>query len=975
MLQKSTERKYRKSALSFLTVCSSVAILFSLPVSEPKALSETESPADLPSEIQVVDSLHSSMYDYYDYMREMRGIDVPMDVEIIIPANEFTNNDGADIKEYADCEKYPGAVEWTNQAGTLEWEVQIDTPGLYRIELAYLPTPGRSGNIEFEFRLNGAIPFKEAMQLSFQRMWKDDGPIRRDNRDNDLRPSQVDHSQWMTSDFRDKEGVFADSFLMNFQEGTNTLSLRCIRETFVLGQIRLYNEPRPVTYSEYRENLGPEKLVDFQHFFEAEHAKYKSDPSLYPTTDRISPLTRPYHPSKIRLNTIGGLNWRHPGQWIEWEIEVPEEGDYLIVLRHRQDELRGLYSHRRIYINGEIPFRELEQLTYPYKSSWVVEPLGDGQQEFLIRLNEGVNTIRMEAVIGTMGPTINAIERAIFDLNYLYRRIIMITGVTPDMFRDYNLGSEIPEMTDEFLRVAQILENELARIESALGRPSAEGALLREFSIQLKSLARNPRTVPERLERYKNNIASLSAWMMEMRQQPLELDYIWISHPDNELPRANETIWERLVHELKAFIFSFFENYDMIGDFEDTGEAITVWVGTGRDQAHIIKSMTDDMFSPEYNVPVNVSLVQGTLIEATMAGKGPDVALNVARFLPVDLAVRGALSAIDSHPEFENHRENFQSTAFIPYTFDGRVYALPETQEFNMLFYRKDIFEELDISIPETWEDLYRLIPILARRNMDAGVPSLIPQNPGETYLHFPRTFTTFLIQRGLNLYKDDFSATSFDDTRAIEAFTEFVNLYREFGLPVYYDVANRFRTGEMPLAIAPYTTYNLLYIFAPEIRNLWGMAPIPGKRMPDGSINRSEEAFGLSSIVFSDAKNMDGALDYVIWWTSHEPQARYGREMESLMGPAARIPTANINAFEDLPWSASEMEMLKIQWEQIVEQPEIPGSYFVSRNLNNAIIETVFEGGNPLATLEKYNKYINEEIRRKRIEFGMEVE
>ena len=178
-----------------------------------------------------------------------------------------------------------------------------------------------------------------------------------------------------------------------------------------------------------------------------------------------------------------------------------------------------------------------------------------------------------------------------------------------------------------------------------------------------------------------------------------------------------------------------------------------------------------------------------------------------------------------------------------------------------------------------------------------------------------------------------------------------------------------------MPIAIAPYSTYNFLYIFAPEIRNLWAMAPIPGIKNPDGTINRAEEAFGMSSIVFSDTENKQGALDYVLWWKGKEPQARYGREMESLMGPAARIPTANRQAFEDLPWSASEIEMLKTQWEQIVEQPEIPGSYFVSRNLNNSIIETVFEGGNPLATLEKYNKYINEEIRRKRIEFGMEGE
>ena len=690
------------------------------------------------------ESLLASLYDYYDYMSDTKGIIIPQEVEIIIPADSFTKNTGAAVEKYTGSEEYPGAVKWTNQSGILEWETNIEKPGMYRIELSYLPTPGRSGNIEFEFKLNGEIPFKEAMQLSFQRMWKDDGPIRRDNRDNDLRPSQIDHTQWMVADFSDKEGVFSDSFLFNFEEGVNILSLECIRETFVLGKIRIYNEPDKPLYSEYRNSIGSEKLIEFEDYFEAEKAVYKSDPSLYPVTDRISPLTTPYHPSKVRLNTIGGLNWRHPGQWIEWEVNVPEQGDYIIVLRSRQDQLRGLYSHRRIYINGEVPFKEFEEIIYEYNSSWVTKPLGDGKQNYLIRLNKGKNTIRMEAIIGSMGSTINAIEGAVFDLNYLYRKIIMITGVTPDMYRDYNLDSEIPEITGEFLRIAKVLEDELSRIESSLGKTSAEGALLREFAVQLKSLAQNPRTIPERLERYKNNIASLSAWMMEMRQQPLELDYIWISHPENDIPRGKETFIERFVHEFKAFILSFFEDYDLIGDVEESKQAITVWVGSGRDQAQVLKSMTDDLFTPEFNVSVNVSLVQGTLLEATMAGKGPDVALNVARFLPVDLAVRGALTPIDSHPDFEIYRENFQETAFIPYTFNKRIYAVPETQEFNMLFYRKDIFEELDITLPQTWEELYSLIPVVSRRNMDIGIPSLIPQNPGETYMQFPRTFTTF---------------------------------------------------------------------------------------------------------------------------------------------------------------------------------------------------------------------------------------
>ena len=39
------------------------------------------------------------------------------------------------------------------------------------------------------------------------------------------------------------------------------------------------------------------------------------------------------------------------------------------------------------------------------------------------------------------------------------------------------------------------------------------------------------------------------------------------------------------------------------------------------------------------------------------------------------------------------------------------------------MFYRTDIFEELGIEPPETWEDLYRIIPVLQRNNMEIGLP------------------------------------------------------------------------------------------------------------------------------------------------------------------------------------------------------------------------------------------------------------
>jgi len=922
----------------------------------------------------ILNPVVSKRYGYYDYMKDFSSAEEPLD-EYIIPAKDYIKNSGAEVSAAENENGENTAIDWSNQAGELTYQVDIKQGGKYRIELGYLPSEDRTGNIELEVLINGEIPFDESERISLQRLWKDQTEIRRDNRDNDLRPTQVTQTVWMYEDLRDKDGIYSDAFQYYFNKGINTLTFRIVREPVRLAHIRIYNEKEAVPYAEYRKNFnntsGPK---NFSRVFQAEKTLYKSDPNLYPTSDRTSPLTQPYSPSKVRLNTIGGdATFKYPGQWVEWEIEVPEEGDYVIAFRARQDQLRGLYSHRRIYINGEVPFEELKEIRYSYNKDWRTMALGDGENPYLVHLKKGKNTVRIEAVIGSMGATINAIEDSVFDLNSMYRKIIMITGVTPDIYRDYNIKKEIPELPSEFRRIAKLFEDELSRIEQSIGRGSSEVALLREMAVQLNSLADKPESIVERLERYKSNIVSLSAWISEIKNQPLEIDYIWLGSPEMELPRSKATFWEKVVHEVKAFVYSFIESYDQIGNVADSREALKVWVNSGRDQAQIIKTMTDDLFTAKTGIPVNVSLVNGTIMEATMAGKGPDIALNIARYLPVDLAVRGALLDLNQFDGFDDQLiSEFQKTAFIPYTLNGKVYAIPETQDFNMLFYRKDILEELNISPPKTWDDLFKIIPIIERNNMEIGIPSLIQQAAGDTYMPFPRTFITLLLQRGLNYYTDDMKKTTFDDIRAVEAFTQFIDMYREYSLPVYYDFANRFRTGEMPIGIASFSTYNLLYIFAPEIRNLWDMTMIPGTIKEDGTIDYSEEAYGNACVIFKGVKNKDDAFEFVKWWTGAEAQTRYCREMESLMGPAARQPTANLKAFQTLSWSAKELAVLEKQRSYIVEQPEIPGSYFVSRNLNNAIIETIYDGGNPLATLEKYNKYINEEIERKRLEFGL---
>jgi ABC-type glycerol-3-phosphate transport system substrate-binding protein len=151
-------------------------------------------------------------------------------------------------------------------------------------------------------------------------------------------------------------------------------------------------------------------------------------------------------------------------------------------------------------------------------------------------------------------------------------------------------------------------------------------------------------------------------------------------------------------------------------------------------------------------------------------------------------------------------------------------------------------------------------------------------------------------------------------------------------------------------------------------------MAPIPGIRREDGTIDRSTTSGGYGVMMLSSAKDKKAAWEFMKWWVSSDTQTRFGRELESVMGPAARHPTANVVAASKLPWPVKDYKALEEQRKWVKGNPEVPGGYFTPRHLNNAFRKVVFDGADPRETLLDYVRIINEEIDNKRKEFGLKL-
>ena len=104
---------------------------------------------------------------------------------------------------------------------------------------------------------------------------------------------------------------------------------------------------------------------------------------------------------------------------------------------------------------------------------------------------------------------------------------------------------------------------------------------------------------------------------------------------------------------------------------------------------------------------------------------------------------------------------------------------------------------------------------------------------------------------------------------------------------------------------------------------------------------------------------------------TDTDTQGRYSQNVESLLGLLGRPTTSNVEAFKKLSWESETEEILLEQWSRVVELPEVPGSYYLSRAVDQAFWSVVNGESNAKDATLKWNDIANEEIKQKISEYS----
>lgn len=872
-------------------------------------------------------------------------------------------------------------MQWANQEGSVSWTVNIPETGVYNIKMIYEALESNTNDVEFSLLIDGESPYATASRITLSKRWINESEIKQDSRQNDIRPGQISTPCWQETPLEDIDGLFNEPLEFYMEAGEHTITFESEKAEFAVKSFTFYQYEAPAAYtapsdSDLTQAQG-QKIT-----LEGETAAYKSSRTLYPTADKSSYLTSSANgssPTKTRYNTIGSGSWTQSTQTVTWEFNVDKAGYYKIGIRGRQDQMRGMYSNRRLYVNGEVPCLEANQIKFYYDTDWsITTPKSENGDDLYFYLQAGTNTISLEAVPGEIGEIMGDLDELVYNINSYYRQIRQITGPDPDEYNNYMIDTAIPSIVPDFKEYAKTLRDKKAEIEKLSGSGGTEAETLEKMAIVLDKCIKKPDLIPEMMSQIKDNITSVSSFVNQYREQPLEVDMIEVATSDQDFTSCDKSFFGSLGFGFKGFIGSFFEDYNALSDEDES--AMECWVMLGRDNAEALQQLISSEYNPTAKTKINLKLVQGGIVEATFAGKGPDLALFMGGDFPIQLAARGVLTDLTIFSDFDEVKTRFADDATVLYQYNGGTYGLPCDQTFPMLFYRSDILSEYGIDPAtdlNTWDGLLNCLPTLQRNYLEVGLILPVMTSTGGTtqvsaITEPGNTFAMLLLQQGLNYYNEEQTKTTFDTQEAVNAFDTWTKFYTTYSFQQTYDAFTRFRTGDMPVVIQNYTFYNQLSVAAPEIKGCWGFQPVPGTVQEDGTINHAANSNGSGAIIFTKAADQEGAWDFIKWFTSTDAQVKYGNNIESILGTMGRYATANEEALQQLSWTTSEVNLLLDQLNSQVEIPIIPASYGVTRNVMNAFRAVVNDYDNARDTLFWYNKDINDEITRKLEDLGL---
>ena len=872
---------------------------------------------------------------------------------------------------YTDDYGYTSAVQ-IGERGSIELELNVVADGIYYMCFDYLADSDTILPVEAQFMIDGDFPFYEMRQQVLESQWSTPQQKSYDSYGNEVVGIPDKVYEWQNKYIMDSTYRYSGPLGIELTKGRHTVTVTLKEGTLLLGNFKLTAKPQVEAYtgSERAEGDG---FIEIQ----AEDFTYRNASSIHATCE-YDPNLYPYQAGNRIMNTVDSTSFSEGGQQISYQFTVEKEGNYYLAFHYSQSDKSDFPVFMNIRIDGELPNTEFENCAFAYKKDYNLYTLLDSEgNKISVPLGAGQHTISMQISMEPLRNALETIEQIMGKVNDLSLEVTKVAGTNKDKYREFSLESYIPGIGDTLTQWA----DELAAVMEEARTYNPDKKKIAAFSSisiaenQLRSLAKKPDELIYRIDELATSTSSVNQHLANLidslNGNDFSLDSIYLYQEDaaKQLPR-HKNVFVKAGLGIVRFCTSF--GKQAYSSSNTNPEHLQVSVNRSRQHLEIMQQMITEEFTPQTGIEVDLSLMpdQTKLVLANASGDSPDVATGVNYSIPFELGIRGALKDLTQFDDFAEVAGRYTEGLLMPYVIDDSVYAIPETMNFQVLFYRKDILDKLGLEVPDTLEDVEAMLPDLQMRGLNFYYPTARTVGM-KTFLDT----TPIIFQSGGRLYDTYVEDVTITSEEVVEGFTTLTNLFTIYNLPK--DVPNfyqHFRNGDYPIGISDFGTYNLISNAAPEIDGSWGVALIPGVKDENGEVMRYSSAGAESTFLFnSTPEREEQAWEFVKWWSSAQVQAEFGQRLQITYGDEYYWNTANCEAFAQLPWDSDDKEVISEQLTWTMEAPRALASYMVERELSDAYNLVVLgaKSANVREALDDAQKNIKRETLRKLEEFG----
>ena len=203
------------------------------------------------------------------------------------------------------------------------------------------------------------------------------------------------------------------------------------------------------------------------------------------------------------------------------------------------------------------------------------------------------------------------------------------------------------------------------------------------------------------------------------------------------------------------------------------------------------------------------------------------------------------------------------------YKYKGNLYGFPVSMDTEFLYYRTDLIDKP----PETWEEYLEVAKQFTKEDMyGTTLFGKLPESISWDFISYFWSFGGVLLDENFH--------PQVNSEEGVEALTYFVDLLQKHkvvppGVPTYEypEVLAAFQQGNVAMCIQWNAAYGDFASeeTSPLIYDKFAATTLPGRKMPDGSINRKVIGHVWGFVIDASSKNKEDAYRFLVYLTGKE--------------------------------------------------------------------------------------------------------